>query len=211
MSKVKPITAGWILVIVYIVGVIGFSLPQTKKLMPSLVWVNLLFTAVILLSYHKKWSREIVLALFLIGACGFLLEVIGVKTGRIFGYYQYGPTLGFALWDTPLMMFVNWLTTIYITRQVAEMVSKDIVMTSLLAAVLMVLLDYFLEPFAMKYGLWIWNSGEVPMQNYVAWLVAGFFLQYLFIRGVKFSPNKLSLPVYLIQLAFFVTLFLINR
>jgi putative membrane protein len=211
MSKVKPITAGWILVIVYIVGVIGFSLPQTKKLMPSLVWVNLLFTAVILLSYHKKWSREIVLALFLIGACGFLLEVIGVKTGRIFGYYQYGPTLGFALWDTPLMMFVNWLTTIYITRQVAEMVSKDIVMTSLLAAVLMVLLDYFLEPFAIKYGLWIWNSGEVPMQNYVAWLVAGFFLQYLFIRGVKFSPNKLSLPVYLIQLAFFVTLFLINR
>ncbi len=211
MSKVKPITAGWILVIVYIVGVVGFSLPQTKKLMPSLVWVNLLFTAVILLSYHKKWSREIVLALFLIGACGFLLEVIGVKTGRVFGYYQYGPTLGFALWDTPLMMFVNWLTTIYITRQVAEMVSKDIVMTSLLAAILMVLLDYFLEPFAIKYGLWIWNSGEVPLQNYIAWLVAGFFLQYLFIRGVKFSPNKLSLPVYLIQLAFFVTLFLINR
>lgn len=197
--------------IVYIVGVVGFSLPQTKKLMPSLVWVNLLFTAVILLSYHKKWSREIVLALFLIGACGFLLEVIGVKTGRVFGYYQYGPTLGFALWDTPLMMFVNWLTTIYITRQVAEMVSKDIVMTSLLAAILMVLLDYFLEPFAIKYGLWIWNSGEVPLQNYIAWLVAGFFLQYLFIRGVKFSPNKLSLPVYLIQLAFFVTLFLINR
>lgn len=211
MSKVKPITAGWILVIVYIVGVVGFSLPQTRKLMPSLVWVNLLFTAVILLSYHKKWSREIVLALFLIGACGFLLEVIGVKTGRVFGYYQYGPTLGFALWDTPLMMFVNWLTTIYITRQVAEMVSKDIVMTSLLAAILMVLLDYFLEPFAIKYGLWIWNSGEVPLQNYIAWLVAGFFLQYLFIRGVKFSPNKLSLPVYLIQLAFFVTLFLINR
>lgn len=211
MSKVKPITAGWILVIVYIVGVVGFSLPQTKKLMPSLVWVNLLFTAVILLSYHKKWSREIVLALFLIGACGFLLEVIGVKTGRVFGYYQYGPTLGFALWDTPLMMFVNWLTTIYITRQVAEMVSKDIVMTSLLAAILMVLLDYFLEPFAIKYGLWIWNSGEVPLQNYIAWLVAGFFLQYLFIRGVKFSPNKLSLPVYLIQLAFFVTLLLINR
>lgn len=211
MSKVKPITAGWILVIVYIVGVVGFSLPQTRKLMPSLVWVNLLFTAVILLSYHKKWSREIVLALFLIGACGFLLEVIGVKTGRVFGYYQYGPTLGFAFWDTPLMMFVNWLTTIYITRQVAEMVSKDIVMTSLLAAILMVLLDYFLEPFAIKYGLWIWNSGEVPLQNYIAWLVAGFFLQYLFIRGVKFSPNKLSLPVYLIQLAFFVTLFLINR
>jgi putative membrane protein len=91
------------------------------------------------------------------------------------------------------------------------MVSKDIVMTSLLAAILMVLLDYFLEPFAIKYGLWIWNSGEVPLQNYIAWLVAGFFLQYLFIRGVKFSPNKLSLPVYLIQLAFFVTLFLINR
>jgi putative membrane protein len=109
------------------------------------------------------------------------------------------------------MMFVNWLTTIYITRQVAEMVSKDIVMTSLIAAVLMVLLDYFLEPFAIRYGMWLWNSGAVPLQNYIAWLVAGFFLQYLFIKGIKFPTNKLSLPVYLIQLAFFVTLFLLNR
>jgi len=211
MTKVKPITAGWILAIIYLVGVVGFILPQTKKLMPSLVWVNLMFTVVVLLAYHKKWSREIVLALFLIGASGFLLEVIGIKTGRIFGYYQYGPTLGYALWDTPLMMFVNWLTTVYVTRQVAEMVSKDIVFTSLMAAFLMVLLDYFLEPFAIRYGLWLWNSGVVPMQNYIAWFVAGFFLQYLFIRGVKFPTNKLSLPVYLIQLAFFIALFLIHR
>jgi len=211
MEKIKPISAGWILTVVYIVGIVGFSLPQTKKLMPQLVWINLLFTAIVLLSYHKKWGKESVLALFMIGACGFMIEVIGVKTGRVFGYYQYGPTLGYALWDTPLMMFVNWLTTLYVTRQIAEMISKDIVMTSAVAAALMVLLDYFLEPFAIRYGLWLWNSGAVPLQNYIAWFVIGFFLQYIYIKSIKFPSNKLSLPVYLIQLGFFIALFLLNK
>ncbi len=211
MEKIKPISAGWILTVVYIVGIVGFSLPQTKKLMPQLVWINLLFTAIVLLSYHKKWGKESVFALFMIGSCGFMIEVIGVKTGRVFGYYQYGPTLGYALWDTPLMMFVNWLTTLYVTRQIAEMISKDIVMTSAVAAALMVLLDYFLEPFAIRYGLWLWNSGAVPLQNYIAWFVIGFFLQYIYIKSIKFPNNKLSLPIYLIQLGFFIALFLLNK
>lgn len=209
--KLKPLTAGWLLFIIYVVGVAGFLIPQTSKLMPGLIWVNLLFTCILLYSFHKKWSREFVFAAFLVGGAGFLVEVIGVKTGWIFGYYQYGPSLGYAIWDTPLMMFVNWLTTVYITRQIAEMISKDIVITSAIAAALMVLLDYFIEPFAMNYGMWMWNSGRVPLQNYIAWFVVGFILQYLFIKAIKFPTNKLSLPVYLIQLGFFMALFILKK
>lgn len=209
--KFSPLNAGWILAIVYLVGVGGFVLPQTAGLMQQLIWVNLLFTLLVLLVFHKKWSREFVLAMVLIGVSGFLLEVVGVKTGLIFGYYQYGTVLGYALWDTPLMMMATWFTTVYITRQIAEMMAKDAFLVAVLAAAMMVLLDYFIEPFAIRHGMWAWNSVEVPLQNYIGWFVAGLILQYLFIRSVKMPANKLSLPVYLIQLAFFICLYLLGK
>jgi putative membrane protein len=210
-AKLKPMTAGWLLAIIYAVGVAGFLFSQTRPIVIKLVWVNLLLTVIVLLAYHKKWSKEFALSAFMVGACGFMLEVLGVNTGWIFGYYQYGPTLGYDIWNTPLMMFVNWLTTVYITRQVAEMIASDTVLVPAIAAALMVLLDFFIEPFAIKNGMWLWNSVEVPLQNYIAWFVLGFVLQYMFIKAVKFPANKLSLPIYLIQLGFFIALFLFDK
>lgn len=204
-------TVGWLLAIVYGVGALGFLFDQTRHLMVRLVWVNLMITLFVVLAFHRKWTREFVLSALMVAACGFLIEVLGVNTGFIFGSYQYGPTLGYELWNTPLMMAVNWLTSIYITRQVAEMISSDIGLTSAIAAALMVVLDYFIEPFAIKNGLWAWSSMDVPLQNYVAWFVISFVLHYLFIRAIKFPTNKLSLPVYVIQLTFFIALFILNR
>ncbi len=208
--KLKPLNAGWLLVIVYGVGLAGFFFSETQPIMNQLVWVNILFTFVTLFCYHKKWTKEFVFAGLMVALIGFLLEVIGVKTGYIFGYYQYGPALGYSLWDTPIMMMVNWITVIYITRQIAEMIAKDAFLVSCIAAILMVVMDYFIEPFAIKHGLWQWNNGLVPLHNYVGWLVSGIVIQYLYIRAIKYPPNKLSLPVYLIQLAFFIVLYFLG-
>lgn len=208
--NIKPMTAGWILAIVYLVGIAGFSFSITAKFMPRLIWVNLLFTFLVLMVFHKKWSKEFVAALFMIGASGFMLEVIGVSTRLIFGAYFYGPTLGIGFWRTPIMMFFTWITTVYITRQVAETIAKDAVLVSFVAACLMVLLDYFIEPFAIRYGMWAWDSGKVPLHNYIGWFVSGFVFQYLFIKSIKFPVNKLSLVVYLVQLGFFISLYLLG-
>lgn len=205
--KLKPISAGWLLFIIYLVGVCGFLLPQTRELMQRIIWITLSITAIILLCYHKKWNKEFIFSILLIAFSGFLIEVLGVRTGYIFGHYQYGPTLGFAYWDTPLMMMVTWLTTIYITRQIAEMIAKDPLLISILAALLMVLLDYFIEPFAMHHAMWQWNSGKVPFHNYIGWFISGLLIQYMFQKAVKYPPNKLALPVYLIQLGFFMSLY----
>lgn len=209
--KIKPLTAGWILAALHLIGVAGFMIPQTRPFMQQLIWVNLLITMITLFCYHKKWTREFFFSALLIAFCGYLIEVLGVKTGYIFGYYQYGPALGYALYDTPLMMMVNWLTTIYITRQIAEMIAKDNFMVSVIAALLMVLLDYFIEPFAVNNHLWMWNSGKVPMHNYIGWFVCGLLMQYLFIKAIKYPPNKLALPVYLIQLGFFILMYFLKH
>ncbi len=208
--KLKPLTAGWLLVIIHCVGVIGFYIPQIQPLMQKLIWVNILTTFIALFCYHKKWNKEFIFSAFLVGSIGYLIEVLGVKTGYLFGHYQYGPVLGFSFLDTPIIMFVNWLVVIYISRQIAEMVAKDAFLISCISALLMVLMDYFIEPFAIRHGMWTWNSGVVPIHNYIGWFVSGVLIQYLFQKAIKYPPNKLALPVYLIQLGFFILLYFLH-
>jgi uncharacterized membrane protein len=211
MAKVKPITAGWILAAVYIAGIIGLLVPQTSKFMRQLIWPTILFTNILLLCYHKKWSKEFVFSILLVALTGFLVDVLAVKTGYVFGYFQYGYTLGYKFWDTPLVMMSYWMVIVYCSRQVAEMIAKDTFLVSLLAAGCMVLMDYFLEPFAVNHGLWHWNEGKVPRHNYVGWFVSGLLIQYVYCKSIKNPPNKLSLVTYLVQLGFFIAMFLLGK
>ncbi len=87
------------------------------------------------------------------------------------------------------------------------MIAKDTFLVSVLAALLMVLLDYFMEPFAVRQHLWQWNNGHVPMHNYLGWFVCGVLIQYLYIKAIKYPPNKLAMPVYFIQLGFFLLMY----
>lgn len=209
--KITALKAGWLTCIFYGVGVAGFAYPGTVQLMEDLIWVTLLLTLVVTMAFHRKWNRGFILAFVLTGLSGFLLEVIGVRTGLIFGNYRYGDTLGYKVWETPLMMMVTWAGTLYITRNTAEKIAKDPLLISILASLLMVLLDFFIEPFAIRHGMWTWSGHVVPMQNYIGWFVSGIFIQYVYIRAVKIPENKLALPVYLIQLAFFAGLYFLNK
>jgi uncharacterized membrane protein len=209
--KVKPMNAGWILAAVYCAGAIGLLVPQTAKFMRQLIWPSILFTNILLLCYHKKWTKEFFFSILLLAFTGFLIDVLAVKTGIIFGYFQYGYILGYKFWDVPLIMMSYWLTIIYTSRQVAEMMAKDTFLVSVLAAACMLLMDYFLEPFAIKYGLWHWNGGDVPIHDYIGWFVCGLLIQYIYCKSIKNPPNKLSLVTYLVQLGFFITLFFLNR
>jgi uncharacterized membrane protein len=206
--KVKPHTAGWLLFIVYSVGYAGFQFSETKGLMRELIWVNLLLTLIVLLIYHKKWDKNFILTSLFLAFFGYGLEVVGVKTGLIFGEYAYGPTLGFKYWNTPIMMGVTWITTLYLSRQIAESLVKDPFLHCLIAASLMVLLDFFIEPFAIKQYMWAWKNTTVPIHNYIGWFISGFVLHYIFLKFTKFPQNKLSLAIYIIQLGFFLALFL---
>ena len=40
---------------------------------------------------------------------GFLIEALGVNTGKIFGEYVYGKSLGFKISETPVIIGINWL------------------------------------------------------------------------------------------------------
>ena len=51
---------------------------------------------------------------------GLLAEIIGVQTGILFGSYAYGETLGLKIFGAPLVIGLNWVTTVIICASIVH-------------------------------------------------------------------------------------------
>jgi bisanhydrobacterioruberin hydratase len=194
-----------ILIILYLVGTIGFIFkihPEFSKLTP----VNLFLSLIIVLIFHQQWHWKMVLFCLICPIVGFLVEMKGVETGLIFGSYQYGETLGFKLNNTPLSIGVNWLLLTYSSAILVNHAAKEeshIVLKAILASALMVSLDVLIEPIAMKTDMWSWANNKVPMQNYLGWFLTALPLHLLFFILNKSVKNKVAVSLLILQFLFF--------
>ena len=194
------------LVIFYSVGVAGMIIPQTRELFKFLVPLNLLMNVILLLIYHGKLDVRFAWKALLIYSAGFIVEIVGVNTGLVFGSYSYGPTLGPQLFHTPLIIGVNWLMLVYASLVITSRFIEQRYFRVLVAAVLMVVYDFALEPSAIDLDMWDWG-GAVPMQNYIAWLVISLVLVWFADRsGLVNRENKIAAPLFFVQLGFFILL-----
>jgi putative membrane protein len=196
-----------VLIILYAVGITGVALsihPDFLLLTP----VNLLISLVLVLYHHPQWSRSLWLFLPIAWLWGFAAELFGVQTGLLFGDYQYGRVLGWKVWDTPLMIGVNWAMLAYCTGITANhaLGQAHWLWRGLLASVLMVLLDVFIEPVAMRYDFWSWAGGAPPLQNYTGWFLVAFPLLSWFASIQTGRRNKVALVLLALQFIFFITL-----
>ncbi len=201
-------TAIWILTVLYTVGTAGFLL-KIHPDFPRLTPVNLLISLSIALIFHPNWSIKFVLWCLTAIVASFIVEVVGVSTGELFGNYTYGATLGFKIFETPLSISINWLLTAYASAALVSLATKDTThwsIKSLLAAAIMVSFDSFIEPVAPKIDMWTWANGVVPFKNYVGWLLTALPLQILFFTIVKSVKNKVAVAVLILQFAFFILL-----
>lgn len=192
----------------YLAGIVGLQLPFSLPYFQALTPFNLLLSAGILFAFHTDWKSSFLLFCLLTFTFGFLIEVAGVASGQIFGQYVYGPTLGFQLWDVPLLIGLNWLMLIYSTGVICAGLRLPLWTKAALASCLMVLLDLLIEPVAIEYNFWTWESPDVPFQNYLAWFAISFCLHLLFFLLPFRKENPAAKILYLLQLVFFFILFL---
>lgn len=198
--------AGYFFVLYYTVGVAGLSLAVTRELFVSLMPLTLLFSAAVLLYFHKVWHVRHILVFFLIAAGGFLVEVLGVHTGQVFGSYSYGSALGLKLFDTPLIIGLNWLMLIYCVHTIMEPANITWPLKVLAAAFMMVIYDVVMEPVAIRLDMWSWGDGPIPLQNYQAWFIISLvMLSMMQLAGVK-TQNKVSYWLFGSQFGFFLLL-----
>jgi putative membrane protein len=199
-----------IICILYAVGLFGtvfFGLD-----LMHLTAVNLIISAFLLFLNHANIDLRFVLYAIIVFVCGWFIEWAGVETGKIFGQYFYGNNLGYKLLDVPIIIGMNWLLLNYCSSVIAtRLFAKSAKLNSwlpkaTLAALLMVLVDIFIEQVAPTYDFWYWKNQTVPLQNYTAWFAFAFAFSYLFQQLNIHSENKLATWLYGLMLAFFVGL-----
>jgi len=187
----------------YVAGIIGLNINATAQLFRFLTPFNLLASCGILLYFHQEWNRNFLIFIILTFLTGYFIEVIGVKTGMIFGEYQYETTLGFKILNVPPVIGINWLLLVYCVGSSFCRVSKPIYFKVLYGALLMTMFDFLAEPIAIRLDMWSWRNALPPLQNYVGWYITSAFLLTLF-HTLKFrKDNPIALWLLILQICFF--------
>lgn len=194
-----------VLVILYLVGIAGFSMQWSYSLFANLTPLNLLLTFAMLLLAHEGWDLKTVLVLSSVAFIGFVAELIGVHTQWLFGHYWYGPTLGLKLLETPILIGINWLVLSYGVYVLLAPLNLGRLMP-FAAALLMVLFDFVMEPVAVSLNMWQWAGEQIPLKNYLDWyLISCLIFAVMYFLKVKLR-NKLAVWILLIQFLFFLVL-----
>lgn len=188
--------------IFHVVGIIGLALPISKPIFQQLTPFHLLMTTGLLMYFHRGWNLSFVGFFALAFLTGMISEIIGVQTGLIFGDYYYGTVLGTKVWGVPLIIGLNWFLLVYLTGELLDGKIQNFWAASALGALLMVGIDFFIEPVAISLGFWTWTSESIPLENYLGWFFIAFGLQAAY-RYFEFNKqNKLS-PFLLLNLVLF--------
>lgn len=193
----------------YLVGTLGMLIPWSSPLFKWLIPYSLLFCFVLLAFFHrpKPDGRTLLFFLFVF-VTGFGVEVLGVATGQLFGSYEYGEHLGFKLAGTPLIIGLNWLFLVYTTTALTQKWKVPALWKVLVSSLAMVLYDLVAEQVAPALGMWRFEGGGVPLQNYTTWFgMALLFHSLLHFFKIRIS-NPLSIVMLTLQFLFFVVLLL---
>ncbi|HEX7366874.1 MAG TPA: carotenoid biosynthesis protein [Pelobium sp.] len=203
----KPGLSKIFIIIFHIVGFIGFSLPHLHDFFISFVPFHLLLMATILLINQKDFRKEFWFGLLFVYLSGYLVEVVGVSSGAIFGTYAYGNTLGVKVAQVPLMIGVNWVILVFGIGAVLKKHLKHLrTLKSLVGAAILVFIDFLIEPVAVKFDYWSWADSTIPLQNYIAWFLVCFILLRVYYELEFRKSNPVALTLMVSQVLFFIGL-----
>ena len=155
-------------------GILGILNEDYTDWFLSKTPLNLLLTFVILIVNIANLKPKIIVALSIPFFIGFVTEALGVNYGLIFGNYAYGENLGYKVFGVPLIICVNWALLTAVTADVAKLISKNRIFSSIIGGALMTILDLILEVSAPRFDFWEFEGAAVPLQNYIGWLITAF-------------------------------------
>lgn len=199
----------YILGVLYFVGLFGILSDYRHFFLP-LSGLQLLISFVLIVLYYKTITVKMVLGFGVIYISTFLIEMYGVHNDWLFGSYKYGANLGWKVIDTPLIIGVNWLMLVIASSSICVKVipEKAVWLKVLLAAIMMVGLDFLIEPVAnhRTIDFWAWEFDEIPVQNFITWFVVSLAMCSVYFYIGADQRNKTARYVFVYQVIFFLIL-----
>ena len=124
-----------------------------------------------------------------------LLEIIGSKTGYVFGgkyHYNNDNTPGFILFGIPILIPIAWFGIIYMSINFCNYITnvrfpfEDSInhFFIILTAIFVMLLDLVLDPLAVDEKRWNWELPGIyygiPILNFLGWLLVPLLILLIF-------------------------------
>lgn len=195
-----------ILVVLFAVGILGLQMMAFQGVFLMLIPGFLGLSLILLLIQHPHWSAKFILWCLGIIVFSIGIEWIGVETGLLFGNFHYGSSLGWKIAGVPYLIGFYWLLLAYCCKDIADRIFEHPVAAVVMAALLMVFMDIFIEPVAIKLDFWVWPGNQVPLHNYLGWFGTSVLLFSLSLPLKLRWQNRSSVILYLCLLIFFASL-----
>jgi len=192
-----------IVILFHLVGSIGLAIPDTKSYFLSLSSYNLLLSFIIVIVSSQVKSLRFYIFILFVFLTGYFVELIGVHTHYLFGNYRYGSNLGFKILDIPLIIGVNWVVLILVSHSISLKIVKHNIFTPIIASLLMVGLDFLIEPVAIKSDYWSWENNQIPLYNYVCWFLISFLIHIVYQKNKLTEQNSVYNCLYIVLVVFF--------
>ena len=192
--------------IIYLVGFFGSIIPAYRTLFLSLTPLILILSFCAILFTLSRPIKPTLTFLLFSGLVGFIAELIGVNTKLLFGNYHYESNLGVKIAGVPVIIAINWAIVTIGAAHCSALLSANKLARMIIAAFLMLLFDFILEPVAIKSSFWNWEGGLIPAYNYICWFFIGLFLQIIYFSKIKHDSNKVIIALFLFMTVFFICL-----
>ena len=209
----------------HVAGAIGLVWIN-RPLFLSATALNLFLMFLLLVWTQAQGARSFYLFLVVAFALGMLVEVIGTRTGWLFGEYRYGKVLGPRFMQVPLLIGLNWFVIgfcmgalvdkceVMIAKFPGQRVQRQrpwlISTLKTIAGVIgFVIFDRVMEKPAMEMGYWEWLNNSGPaLLNSVCWMGMGLVLITLYEQSDFRKGNQFAVHLIVIQFLFFLFLHL---
>ena len=190
------------LMIIYIVGAVGFVLPELKAEFLPLSGVVLYLSSLVMVIASKN-KTDFFLFMFIAFVVGFGAEAIGVNSGYLFGDYAYGTNLGPKFLGVSIVIGILWGVLALASASLVNRFVSAMGLKIILSSLLMLGIDVLMEPVAIKSGFWSWREGSVPLFNYICWFLVALFLQWVLFKLKKAETNKVYDTLLILMVLFF--------
>ena len=212
MFQEKKLHLRWLMILFYFVGIIGFSCNSSRDLFMQLTpFVLMLSFITLLLMNALEWNSKTILIYTSIFLFTFFVEVIGVNTGILFGHYSYNSGLGVKIFNTPVLIGINWLMLSIIFSSLVSYIKLNDMMKIIAGTIGMMIYDLVLEHTAPLLDMWYWKDDQIPVLNYFTWFGLSFLIMTLLVKSGLSRHNPLALTIVLCQLIFFVVVLIFSK
>ena len=170
--------------------------------------IIILTSAVVVFLRYEKYRESRLVAFVIISILGFLVEVYGVHSGKLFGTYTYGNNLGWKLFEVPLIIGVNWAALIMVAQQLTThyLGINNRFFSAVSVGVLMTVFDLLLEVLAPQFDFWSFTHMDyAPMQNFIGWFGVSFCFGLYSYSHFR-NENGTAVLYGIAQLVFFLVL-----